>query len=305
MGKIAFVFAGQGAQYSGMGQELAEISPAARHVFQTLDAIRPGTSQQCFTGSLKALCETRNTQPCMFAVEMACAAALGEKELHADTVAGFSLGELAALTYANVADLATAFRLVCRRGEVMQAAAEAHPAAMVAVLHLEPATVERLCAQFDQVYPVNYNCPGQIAVAGVTSSLKEFQLAVKEAGGRAVPLRVQGGFHSPLMSAAAETFSRELQSCSFSTPSIPLYSNCSGAPYGTEIKPLLARQIAAPVRWEQIIRHMISSGVDTFLELGPGQTLCGLIRKINAGVRTYSAADKAGLTQIFAEVQSC
>lgn len=305
MGKIAFVFAGQGAQHPGMGQELCEISPAAKAVFHRLDGIRPGTLQQCFSGTGEELSETKNTQPCMFAVEMAAAAALTEAGIRADVAAGFSLGELAALTYAGAADLEAGFRLVCRRGLLMQEAAEVQPTAMVAVLRLEPTAVEALCQRFEQVYPVNYNCPGQIAVAGLAAPLKEFQDAVKAAGGRAVPLPVRGGFHSPFMATAAEAFARELDEYSLAVPRIPLYSNCSGAPYEGEMKPLLARQIAAPVRWEQIVRHMIGEGVDTFIELGPGQTLCGLIRKIDGQVRTFSAANRAGLEQIVAEVQGC
>ncbi|MDR3998187.1 MAG: ACP S-malonyltransferase, partial [Evtepia sp.] len=160
MGKIAFVFAGQGAQYPGMGQELAQCSPAAAQVFQQLDALRPGTSQQCFSGTEAELKETRNTQPCMFAVELAAAAALEEKGLRADLAAGFSLGEIGALAYTGAVDLETGFHLVCRRGELMQQAAEAQPTAMAAVLKLENAAVEALCAQFPETYPVNYNCPG-------------------------------------------------------------------------------------------------------------------------------------------------
>ena len=145
MGKIAFVFAGQGAQHPGMGQELAEISPAAAEVFQKLDALRPGTSAQCFSGTDEELKETKNTQPCMFAVELAAAAALTEAGIKADRAAGFSLGEIGALTYTGAVDLETGFHLVCRRGELMQAAAEEQPTAMAAVLKLPNEKVEELC----------------------------------------------------------------------------------------------------------------------------------------------------------------
>ena len=165
MGKVAFVFAGQGAQYPGMGQELAQAVPAAAEVFQRLDALRPGTSQQCFAGTAEELKETRNTQPCMFAVELAAAAALEAAGVRADLAAGFSLGEVAALAYTGAVDLDTGFRLVCRRGELMQQAAEAQPTAMAAVVKLPNETVEALCAQFPETYPVNYNCPGQVSVA--------------------------------------------------------------------------------------------------------------------------------------------
>ena len=181
MGKIAFVFAGQGAQFPGMGQELAQCSPAAAKIFAELDALRPGTSQQCFAGTEEELKETKNTQPCMFAVELASAAALAEGGLRADMTAGFSLGEIAALTYSGAVDLATGFHLVCRRGELMQEAAEAQPTAMAAVLKLSNEDVEKVCAQFDQVYPVNYNCPGQVSVACAKEQLAPFSAAVKAA----------------------------------------------------------------------------------------------------------------------------
>ena len=196
MGKIAFVFAGQGAQYPGMGQELAQCSPAAAQVFQQLDALRPGTSQQCFSGTEAELKETRNTQPCMFAVELAAAAALEEKGLRADLAAGFSLGEIGALAYTGAVDLETGFHLVCRRGELMQQAAEAQPTAMAAVLKLENAAVEALCAQFPETYPVNYNCPGQVSVACAKEQLAPFSGRRRPGpapeGGRGLPLPLHG-----------------------------------------------------------------------------------------------------------------
>ena len=222
MGKIAFVFAGQGAQHPGMGQELAEISPAAAEVFQKLDALRPGTSAQCFSGTDEELKETKNTQPCMFAVELAAAAALTEAGIKADKAAGFSLGEIGALTYTGAVDLETGFHLVCRRGELMQAAAEEQPTAMAAVLKLPNEKVEELCGQFPETYPVNYNCPGQVSVACAKEQLAPFSAAVKAAGGRALPLKVRGGFHSPFMASAAEGFAQVLADCQVEEPKIPL-----------------------------------------------------------------------------------
>lgn len=305
MGRIAFVFPGQGAQYPGMGRELAEISPAAAKVFQTLDAVRPGTSEQCFEGSAEALQETKNTQPCLFAVEMAAAAALEEAGIHADMTAGFSLGELAALTYSQVVDVSTTFGLVCRRGALMQEAAEQADTAMAAVVRLENQAVEELCRQFEQVYPVNYNCPGQVSVAGLKSSMPGFSAAVKAAGGRAIPLKVSGGFHSPFMAPAAEAFGALLEGVTFREARIPLYANCTGLPYGEAVKELLAKQICSPVRWEAIVRHMIGQGVDTFIEVGPGTVLSGLIGKIDKTVRTFSVADRESLSTCISEVKTC
>ena len=305
MGKIAFVFAGQGAQYPGMGQELAQCSQGAREVFAKLDALRPGTSNQCFSGSDEDLKNTANTQPCMFAVELAAAAALEEKGIRADMTAGFSLGELAALTYSQAADLETGFRLVCQRGELMARDAEANPSTMAAVLKLTNQQAEAVCGQFAEVYPVNYNCPGQVSVALRKENVNPFSAAVKEAGGRALPLKVQGGFHSPFMAQAAADFGGVLAETDLQAPAIPLYSNCTGGVYAGDPKDLLAQQIKRPVRWETIVRNMIAAGVDTFLELGPGRTLCGLIAKIDPSVRTFPMETQADLTKILEEVAGC
>ena len=305
MGKIAIVFAGQGAQYPGMGQELAQCSPAAAEIFAKLDALRPGTSAQCFGGTDEELKETKNTQPCMFAVELAAAAALEEGGLRADMAAGFSLGEIGALTYTRAVDLETGFHLVCRRGELMQAAAEEQPTAMAAVLKLSNEEVEQVCAQFAQVYPVNYNCPGQVSVACAKEQLAPFSAAVKAAGGRALPLKVRGGFHSPFMATAAQGFAQVLEECQVGQPEMPLYSNRTGAVYEGDPKPLLSQQIASPVRWETIVRNMIAAGADTFVELGPGKTLCGLIEKIDKTVKTYALSTQADLETILKEVKGC
>ncbi|MBR2832538.1 MAG: ACP S-malonyltransferase [Oscillospiraceae bacterium] len=304
MGKIAFVFSGQGAQCPGMGRELYETYPTARRVFDALDGIRPGTSEQCFSGTEEELKETKNTQPCLFAVELAAAETLREAGLCGDMAAGFSLGEIAALTYAGAVSLEQGFRLVCRRGELMQRDAEARETAMAAVLKLPNEKVEELCAGFREVYPVNYNCPGQVSVSGAKEEMADFMAAVKTAGGRALPIKVKGGFHSPFMRAAAEDFGRFLEGQELREPALPLYSNRTGGVYGGDMARLLSEQICSPVRWETIVRAMAAEGADTFVELGPGKTLCGLVNKTLENVRAFAVSDRAGTEAVLAEVRS-
>lgn len=304
MSKIAFVFSGQGAQYPGMGQTLAQASPAAKAVFDLCDAIRPGTSQQCFSGTKEELTITSNTQPDMFAVEVAAAAALVEAGIQPEALAGFSVGEIGALAFSGALSVADSFKLVCRRGQLMQEASDAADTGMVAVVKLTPSQVEELASRFDQVYPVNYNSPAQTVCAGLSASMGGFKNAVKEAGGRAVPLRVAGAFHSPFMASAGEGLAEELKDYTFTEPKYQLYSNVTGQPYGAvdTYKDLLARQVVSPVRWQSIVERMIQDGFDTFIEVGPGNTLTGLIGKINASVKTYNVDSADSLSATIQEV---
>ena len=299
MGKIAFVFSGQGDQYSGMGKELAEKYTAATQVFSKCDEKRPGTSRQCFEGTAEELMETRNTQPCLFAMEMAAYAVLMEKGIAPEVVAGFSLGEVVAATAAGVFDLETGFEVVCKRGELMQAAAEKADTAMMAVVKLAAKQVEEICAKHEQVYPVNYNCPGQITVSGLQASMEAFAADVKAAGGRVLPLKVKGAFHSPFMREAARDFAKVLEQAQVKKPVCTLYSNLTAKPYTEDVIATLSEQICSPVRWEAIIRNMIEAGVDTFIEIGPGRTLTNMIKKIDASVSAQT------FTEYLAEVEAC
>ncbi len=305
MDRIAFVFAGQGAQTPGMGLSFYQRSEAARRIFNSADAARPGTSRQCFEGTEEELRETKNTQSCLFTVEMATAVALAERGIKADMAAGFSLGELSAICYARAMDVEAGLKLVMRRSELMQSAAEKHAASMAAVIKLTGDEVREICSKFEHIYPVNYNCPGQISVSGAAEEMPLFSAAVKEAGGRAIPLKVSGAFHSPYMADAAKEFAKTIRDIDFSVPEMALYSNYTGAEYAPDIKSDLEKQIDHPVLWETIIRRMILAGADTFFEIGPGKTLCGFIKKIDPSVRTFSIETAEDLEAACMEVKPC
>ena len=291
MGKIAFVFSGQGDQFPGMGKEMYETYPAAKKIYDQCDKIRPGTSAQCFLGTEEELKETRNTQPCLFAMELAAASVLIEKGIAPDAVAGFSLGEVVAATVCGAFDNGTGFRLVCKRGELMQREAEQFDTSMAAVVKLTSEQLQKVCDQYSDVYPVNFNCPGQITVSGLSSQMADFFSDVKAAGGRAIPLKVKGAFHSPFMKAAAAAFAEELEKAEVKDRHIMLYSNLTAEVYTDDVTGLLSKQICSPVQWDKIIRNMIADGVDTFIEIGPGKTLTNMIGKICADVKAISITE--------------
>ena len=291
MGAVALLFAGQGAQKPGMCKALAEAEPAAAAVFDLADAVRPGTSAQCFSGTNEELRETKNTQPCVFAVDLACARALEAHGVSPLAVAGFSLGEVAALAFAGALTDEQAMRLVCRRAELMQAAAEAHPGSMRAVLKLDAETVERLAADAGDAWPVNYNSPLQTVVAGLPESLDKLDKLVRDAGGRSRKLAVSGAFHSPLMEEAADGLLAYLKEQELpAAPQVPVFANVTALPYqmgeGTlpRRQELLSRQVANPVQWVHTLEHLHEDGVDTFIEVGPGKTLTGLVGRTLEGV---------------------
>ena len=295
MSKIAFVFSGQGAQAPGMGKELYDCSPAAKAVFDLADSIRPGTSQQCFEGTQEELNVTINTQPCLFACDLAAAKAAQERGIQPDCAAGFSLGEAAAVAFSGMLTEAEAFSMVCKRAELMNEAAQKNPGAMAAVMKLSPQQVETLCGPIENAWPVNYNSPKQTEVAASADTIDQVVEAASAQRGRAVKLAVSGAFHSPLMHSAADGLREYLASVSLREERLPVYANLTAEPYGEDKKETMAAQCENPVRWQKTIENMIANGVDTFIEVGVGKTLAGLIKKINPEVMVYQIENKEGL----------
>ena len=294
MGKLAFVFSGQGAQKPGMGIELAETAVGAAQVFSMAEELRPGTYRQCAQGSAQELAQTVNTQPCLYCVDLAAAQALRERGFVPRAVAGFSLGEIPALAFAGCLDWQDAFRFVMKRGAYMEECAQAHPGAMYAVLKLAEADVEALCSALPGCWPVNYNSPGQVVVACLEERAESLCAKVKEAGGRAVKLAVSGAFHSPMMDSAAAQMQEELQQVTVSAPVTPLYANYTAEHYAQDaaaIKQNIAMQVNHPVPWQAILKKMADEGVTDFVEVGPGKTLAGLVKKTLPGVSIHRVED--------------
>lgn len=287
MGKIAFIFSGQGAQVPGMGKSFYEAVPAVKRLYEEAERIRPGTMKDSFYGTAESLRQTQVTQPCLYLADLSAALAM---QIMPDGVAGFSLGEIPALAFAGAFSYAEGFRIVCERG--YQMATSRSDTAMAAVLKLPEEKVEALCGGFAHVYPVNYNCPGQLVVSGLADEVNAFTQKVREAGGRAVPLQVSGAFHSPFMREASQRFGAYLRGNHMASPlSLPVYSNETARLYGEDILAQMESQIRNPVRWEKEIRRMATDGYDTFIETGVGTTLKKLIEKILPEAKTYAVFD--------------
>ncbi len=301
--KVAFVFSGQGAQCPGMGKSLCGQSEAAAAVFRMADRIRPGTSQQCFEGTKEELDTTINTQPCLFTVDLAAARAVEALGVKADFAAGFSLGEIAALAFSGILTEENAFRLVCKRAEFMQAAAEQNPGAMGAVLGMKEETLNDILKDFPKAQAVNFNCPGQIVVAAPEQDMESFASAVSGNGGKFRRLAVSGAFHSHFMDSASENMREYAASLEVEPVQIPVYANFTAEPYAEDaeaVKGLIVRQICNAVRWQQTVEHMVRDGASVFIEVGEGKVLSGLIRKINKEVKVLhytEVLENGGITE--------
>jgi len=302
MGRTAFLFPGQGSQYSGMGRDLANSFPVARAVFEEADrALGFPISEMCFSGSEDDLRLTENTQPAILTVSVAAYRVLEEKGVRPDFVAGHSLGEYSGLVAVGALQFADAVRLVRRRGQYMQQAVPQGEGAMAAILGLRPGQVVEICrraAEGQVVSAANLNSPEQTVISGHSAAVKR---AVEQAsaGGakRAVILAVSAPFHSEMMLPAQQRLEKDLRATAFSPLRIPLVTNVDAAviTQGDEAREALIRQVSLPVRWEESVRELIEQGTATFVEVGPGRVLSGLLRQIDRSVHVVNVEDSKSL----------
>lgn len=291
--KQAYVFPGQGAQFSGMGKDLYENNELAKSMFDKADEILGfPITKVMFSGSDEELKQTKVTQPAVFLHSVILAKVLGVKP---DGVAGHSLGEFSALVVAGALSFEDGLRLVAKRAMAMQKCCENNPGGMAAILGLEDEAIEQVCQSVDGVVvAANYNCPGQLVISGADEAVDAACVKLKEAGARrALRLPVGGAFHSPLMEAARAELEQAISEVEFNTPVCPIYQNVDAQPQSEPevIKANIIAQLTAPVRWTQIAKNMIADGYDNFVELGPGAVLQGLIKKVNPEVSVESKSN--------------
>lgn len=293
----AFVFPGQGAQFTGMGKDLYDNNPIAKELFDKADEILGfSITNIMFNGTDEELKETKVTQPAVFLHSVASALCLGDDFCPA-MVAGHSLGEFSALVAAGALSFEDGLRLVSARAMAMQKACEAAPGTMAAVIGLPDETIENICKEVSEsgetVVAANYNCPGQLVISGTIEGINAACEKLKAAGAkRALPLKVGGAFHSPLMRPAKDELEKAIETTEFKAPRCPVYQNVDGKPYTdpAEIKANLIAQLTSSVRWTESVNNMISAGADDFTECGPGKALQGMIGRINKNVSAHGIA---------------
>lgn len=308
MSKRSFVFPGQGSQQVGMGRDMYEKYPAARDIFDRANnALGFDITALCFGGPEEELKKTVNAQPAILTVSVACLAVMRQMGLRPDTAAGHSLGEYTALVAAGSLDFEDAVTLVRLRGQYMQEAVPLGDGGMVAVLGMETGIVSDICSGLSGpegvVEAVNLNCPGQVVIAGDTSSLEKAVALLNERGARkCLPLSVSAPFHSSMMRPAGVKLETSLSQVKIKDPEIPVLSNVTAGYHGkgAEIKDLLVKQVSSPVRWEECVRRMIRGGTGIFVEVGPGRVLSGLVRKIDRDVEAKNVEDSVSLEKVLA-----
>jgi [acyl-carrier-protein] S-malonyltransferase len=299
VGRIAFLFPGQGAQTVGMGQRLAEMLPSVRQLYDRASAVLGyDLAKVCFQGPAEELDSTVYSQPALFVTSLAALEALRaespEAVLSCEAAAGLSLGEYTAMVFADAMDFESGLRLVQKRGAAMQEASDATPSGMVSILGLEPVQVESLCqrARGGEILQIaNFLCPGNIVVSGVNEACERIAEMAESAGAmKAVPLAVAGAFHTPIMRPADQRLAEALADVRIQKPKIPVISNVDAMPHDDpgEIRQLLIKQVLEPVRWEASMRYLLAQGFDQFYEVGPGRVLRGLLRRIDRTVSCQS-----------------
>jgi [acyl-carrier-protein] S-malonyltransferase len=308
---IAFVFPGQGAQRVGMGKALADAFSICRDTFDEADAaLGESLSDICFSGPQDRLTLTEYAQPAILATSTAVARLVRARGITPDVAAGHSLGEYSAHVAAGTLSFADALRTVRRRGQYMQEAVPVGEGAMAAILGLDADAVARACAEAAEgqvVAPANLNAPGQVVIAGHTAAVGRAGERAKALGAkRVIPLAVSAPFHCALMKPAEDRLAPELRALDAADPAIPVVANVDAEPKRTASAAIdaLVRQVSSPVRWDEVVRRLIENGAKTFIELGPGSVLAGLIKKIDRGATVFSVEDEAGLDALMAGVES-
>ena len=307
MTKIAFCFPGQGSFEAGMGRDIAEVVPAAMEVFRRgSEAAGIDLEHLCFHADAEELLDTSVQQPALVATSLAVLAAIRARGIEPDVVIGHSVGEFAALAAAQTMSDEEAIALVRERGLAMAEAAREHPGSMAAILGLDDEVVEALCRSILGVWPANYNCPGQIVVSGENPAVDECCAAAEQEGARrTVKLRVSGAFHSPLVARAADRFRPAVERIKFQDPVAPFMSTVTARlEEAHRVGPLLVDQLTAPVRFTQSAGALVRDGVRTFVEVGPGNVLSGLVKRIDRSVKTISVNNLAALDKLEEALQT-